>query len=135
MRTVDEPIPDAEDLYRALHPDHVQYGKIVGAAISLPVCCVARSKYGAPDVPLIQQRPADNGIGVTTRAQLPPGESVHDVQYELDVRHTPEQGPAHAEIQLLRASDRRFCSSSAAKQVFREKIANRFEVHTPPKPI
>jgi hypothetical protein len=108
MRAIDEPIPDAERLFRTFSASHYENNRVLPGAIDPDGTSVDREKYRAnPAACLTPKRPDEKGVAFTTRGSLPgevpvPG-GISWLFYVIDY---PEEGnEAHAEIRVRRANE------------------------------
>jgi len=103
-RSIDEPIPPDEKLFRSVAPDEVQGDCVLPEAVEVPACSYSRSKYGPPEAALSPDtRPRETGIAFLTPAMLPPPiERLDGAPFEFFAADAPEEGDTHAEVRLKR---------------------------------
>ncbi len=136
MARPSEEIPQDEELYRGLKPDHVDGPRVLPEAIDLRGTSVVRAKYGSRTQ---AQAKADSiAVGAIKAGDFPgPTMSPDGVTawewFPLDL---PEEAdPAHAECRLRRVSDRPATEnhkpgSASLKESLRKALADRFRVVT-----
>jgi hypothetical protein len=105
-RPLDEPIPAAEWLYRALRPDDVAGGVVLPQSLELrPACSVDRDKYIGDDPrSVLEQVDGANGIAVVQpqhlpRSMTPPAPNQRTFRFEAGDDPLAEN-EAHSEIRL-----------------------------------
>lgn len=127
MRSLDEPIPEEEDLFRRIRADHVSGEIVLRTAVDLPRTSVNRSKYSNPRDALRASRPDFTGVASIRCGDLPPAwqSPSGDVPYEAYATDDPlADNEAHANLVLGRVTDgRRREGHKPASKAFRDKIA------------
>ena len=148
-----EPIPNDEQLFRALSADHVDVTEVLPSAIDLQGTSVYRSAYLSSPEETFEYVPGGlSGLAVVTSSDLP--EPIRnpkatgkvkedDITWEffaVDAPFTDDEGrahTAHAEIRVRRISDRpeeeNVRPSSAVKRLLRKKLARRMSLFLRPQ--
>lgn len=107
MREIDEPIPDAEQLFRGAKAEQVN-GETVGPdAIDSEGTSCNRSKYASPSSVLRPDKGVTKVVAITPGSLPPPVVAQNNIEYEFFAVDHPEDGnDAHCEIRWRRTSDR-----------------------------
>ena len=107
MRELDEPIPDAEQLFRGAKESDVQTDAVGPGAIDSEGTSCNRSKYAPPKSVLLPDRGVTKVVATTPGTLPPPVKAQNDVEYEFFAVDAPEDGrDAHCEIRWRRLTDR-----------------------------
>lgn len=88
----------SERLFRRIHPDHLEGGQVLSAAIPFPDFSVNREKYSIPEDVLLDH----TGFGILAfqvRDVPPRLDGADDREFTFKVEHVPEEeNYAHSEV-------------------------------------
>lgn len=109
-RTLDEPIPADELLFRSVSPEDVVGGDVMATAVDLPRCSFNRAKYcSGPASVVIEERPSDTGVvsisvgalpGPVPRSGVSTGEPYEFIGADDPNPDEDPENSAHAEVRL-----------------------------------
>ena len=107
MRELDEPIPDAERLFRGAHRDDVQGESVSIGVIDSEGTSCNRNKFSGPASVLNPEKGLTKAVAATPGTLPSPIVGSNGVEYEFFAVDAPEDGrDAHCEIRWRRTSDR-----------------------------